>query len=507
MSSAADTSPVLPRATRREWLGLAVLALPCMLYSMDLTVLNLAIPSLAADLKPSASQMLWIIDIYGFMVAGFLLVMGSLGDRFGRRRVLMIGAAAFGLASVIAASAQTAEQLIAARALLGITGATIAPSTLSLISAMFRDEGERTFAISMWIMSFTVGAIIGPVLGGILIQWFWWGSVFLLALPVMVLLLILGPRVLPEYRNPDAPGIDVASAFLSLAAVLSLIWGVKHWAEIGANGPSVASILAGIALAVVFARRQTRITHPFIDLALFRSRTFNVALGVNGLSVFFMFGSFIFQAQYLQLVAGLSPVQAGLWSLPGALAFAAASPFTSRVSDRFGAARTMAGGLLISAIGFACMAFSDSLLAVVLSGMVLSVGITPVFALTTGFILAAAPVEKAGVASGMSETMSELGGALGIAILGSLLTAIYRMRLADAEMGLVPAEGQAAARATLAGAVEALSGIPGAETALELARGAFMDAFHATAVVAAVALAILAAAVFRVLKAAPVAAH
>src|SRR5258707_1490931 len=214
-----------PRATRREWIGLAVIALPCMLYAMDLTVLNLAVPKLSADLKPTSSQLLWIVDIYGFMVAGLLITMGTLGDRIGRRRLLLIGACAFGVASTLAAFSTSAEMLIAARAVLGIAGATLAPSTLSLIRNMFTDARQRTQAIAIWGASFAAGSALGPLVGGLLLEHFWWGAVFLVPVPVMGLLLLLGPRLLPEFRDPNAGRLDFASAELSLAAVLAIIYG------------------------------------------------------------------------------------------------------------------------------------------------------------------------------------------------------------------------------------------------------------------------------------------
>jgi MFS transporter, DHA2 family, multidrug resistance protein len=212
-----------PKATRREWIGLAVIALPCVLYAMDLTVLNIAVPRMSEDLKPTSSQLLWILDIYGFMVAGSLITMGNLGDRIGRRRLLMIGAAAFGVTSVVAAFSTSAGMLIAARALLGVAGATLAPSTLSLIRVMFRDHQQRTFAIGVWVTSYSIGGIIGPLLGGVVLEYFWWGSVFLLGVPVMVLLLLVGPRLLPEFRDPEAEPVDILSAVLSLAGVLLVI--------------------------------------------------------------------------------------------------------------------------------------------------------------------------------------------------------------------------------------------------------------------------------------------
>ena len=217
-----------PRAGRREWIGLAVLALACVLYVMDLTVLYLALPAISTDLEPTSAQLLWIIDIYGFFVAGSLITMGTLGDRIGRRRLLLIGAGAFGLVSILAAFSTSAEMLIASRALLGIAGATLAPSTLSLIFHMFQDPRQRSVAVGFWIASFSVGEAIGPVLGGVMLEHFWWGSVFLLALPVIAALLIVGPRVLPDYKDPEAGRLDLASAAMSVVAVLAVIYGSRR---------------------------------------------------------------------------------------------------------------------------------------------------------------------------------------------------------------------------------------------------------------------------------------
>lgn len=481
-------------ATRKEWIGLTVLALPCMLYSMDLTVLNLAVPQLAADLNPTASELLWIIDIYGFMVAGFLMMMGAIGDRIGRRRLLLIGAAAFGAASILAAFAETATQLIIARAILGVAGATLAPSTLSLITSMFRDPRERTFAISMWIVSFSVGAIVGPVVGGVLISAFWWGSVFLAGVPVMLLLLALGPALLPEFKDADARRIDFASTLLSLAAVLSLIYGIKNWAEHGVGAQAVGAIAIGVALALAFVQRQRRLSDPMVDLRLFAAPTFSVSLAINTLGVFFMFGSFVFTAQYLQLVAGLSPLDAGLWSLPAAIAFAAVSPFTASLTARFTPAGVMAAGLIISAAGFGLLAFAWDIVSVTAANIAIAVGVTPVATLTTGFIVGSAPVEKAGVASAISETGAEFGGALGIALLGSMLTAIYGSAMAGAALPPLPDALDAAARATLAGAVEAAANL-GNDDAGQLlvpARAAFMNAFFWVATLGAISLTLLA---------------
>src|SRR6266536_3225333 len=311
------------RAGRREWIALAVIALPCLLYSMDLSVLYLALPSLTADLKPSGAQLLWISDIYGFMIAGFLITMGNLGDRIGRRRLLLIGAAAFGCASVLAAFASSVAMLIAARALLGIAASTLAPSTLSLIRNMFLDPRQRTFAIGVWVTSFSLGGALGPLLGGLLLHFFWWGSVFLLAVPVMALLLVLGPRLLPEFRDPDAGRFDLVSATLSLVSVLALVYGIKDLAQNGLGPVPALAILAGLAIGLAFVRRQQKLAEPLIDLRLFRTPAFSASLAANTLSLFLVFGTFFLIAQYLQLVLGLSPLSAGLWTLPSSLGFIA----------------------------------------------------------------------------------------------------------------------------------------------------------------------------------------
>jgi MFS transporter, DHA2 family, multidrug resistance protein len=504
-----ENSAVSSKANRKEWLGLCVIALPCMLYSMDLTVLNLAVPSMAAQLNPSASQLLWIIDIYGFMVAGFLMVMGALGDRFGRRKVLLIGAALFGIMSIIAAFAQTAGQLIVARAMLGIAGATLAPSTLSLISNMFRDDHERTFAISMWIASFSVGAILGPLVGGLLLQYFWWGSVFLIAVPTMLLLLALGPFLLPEFRVDDPPRLDFVSALLSLTAVLTFIFGVKHGAEYGFGGVSVLAIALGLSISGLFIHRQSRVADPMLDLALFKSGAFTLSLIINLLALFFMFGSFIFMAQYLQLVVGLTPLEAGFWSLPGAIAFTLMSFMNARLLTHFSSLQIFVGSLLMSASGFALLLFSSGLYAVVVAMIIASVGFTPVFALTTGYVVGAVPPEKAGAASALIETAGELGGALGIALLGSLATLLYRSNMS----GIVPADLNpsvtAALKSSLAVATETAKSLPAevAQPLLTAARAAFMTSYHATAILAALALTALAILASRVLAGQATAGH
>jgi len=485
---------VQPKATRRDWIGLGVIALPCLLYSMDLTVLNLAVPRLSADLQPTSAQLLWIIDIYGFLVAGSLITMGTLGDRIGRRRLLMIGAAAFGAASVVAAFSTSAEMLIATRALLGIAGATLAPSTLSLIRNMFLDPHQRTVAIGVWVTSYSVGGAIGPLIGGVMLQYFWWGSVFLIGVPVMLLLLIVGPVLLPEFRDPKAGRLDLTSAALSLAAVLSVIYGLKRVAEGGAGLWAPVTILAGLALGAAFVKRQRRLANPLIDLRLFRIPAFSASLSLYLLATLVAFGAYIFIAQYLQLVLDLSPLQAGLATVPSMLAFVAGSMLVPWIARRVPPATTMAGGLVLAAVGFAMLTqmSGTSGLPVLIAGTVIySLGISPVVILATDLIVGSAPVEGAGAASAISETSSELGGALGIAILGSIGVAVYRAAMADGVPEGVPPDVAETAKATLGGALAVAKQLPhdlGAEL-LGTARGAFVRAFALTAALsAAVAL-------------------
>jgi DHA2 family multidrug resistance protein-like MFS transporter len=460
---AASAAPAL--AGRRAWVGLAVLALACLLYAMDLTVLHLAVPSLSEELQPSSAELLWITDIYGFMVAGFLVTMGTLGDRIGRRRLLLGGAAAFGVVSVLAAMSTSPGQLIAARALLGIAGATLAPSTLSLIFAMFQDPRQRTTAIGIWITSFSAGGAIGPVLGGVLLEHFWWGSVFLLALPVMALLLLLGPRVLPEYRDPDAGRLDLASAAMSLVAVLSVVFGLKQLAQNGIGPLPVAAVVVGLAVGVLFVRRQLDLDDPMIDLRLFRSRAFNASLATNLLGIFIVVGYFLFVAQYLQLVLGLSPLQAGLWSLPSAFGFIVGSNLAPRILRRVRPAWVIGAGLGMGAIGLGVLTqvggSHDADLAILAgASLLISLGLAPVFTATTDLVVSSAPPERAGAASGISETGAELGGALGIAILGSIGVAVYRGQLADTLPAGIPSQAAAIARDTLGGAVGVAAQLP-----------------------------------------------
>lgn len=479
---AASSAAVPPKAGRREWIGLAVLALPCLLYSMDLTVLNLAVPQLSAALNPSSIQLLWIVDIYGFMVAGSLITMGTLGDRIGRRRLLMLGAAAFGAASVFAAFVTSAEMLIVARAVLGIAAATLAPSTLSLIRNMFLDPGQRTVAIGIWIASFSAGGALGPVIGGVLLSYFWWGSVFLVALPVMALLLILGPVLLPEYRDPKAGRLDIFSAALSLGAVLPTIYGIKRLAEYGPNGLSALCILLGLAIGAAFARRQMGLADPLIDMRLFRVPAFSTALAVNIIGVFVAFGMFLFLAQYFQLVLGMGPLEAGLWMAPMGGTFIIGSMLAPLVISRMRPGFVLAGGLAVATLGYVLVGMAagpGGFWLLVLGSIVFCLGLSPVFTLTTDLLVSTAPPERAGAAAALAETSSEFGGALGIAILGSLATAAYRSTMAVVIPPDLPAAAMATALNTLGGAMTVAAQLPSGPgvALLDAARQAFSQGF------------------------------
>lgn len=493
-----------PRAGRREWIGLAVLMLPTLLIAMDLTVLHLAVPSLSEDLQPSGSQLLWITDIYGFMIAGSLITMGTLGDRIGRRKLLMMGAAAFGFASVVAAFSTSASMLIAARALLGVAGATLMPSTMSLIRNMFLDPRQRTAAIGIWVSGFSVGSAIGPLVGGLLLENFWWGSVFLLGVPVMGVLLIAGPLLLPEYRDPNPGRFDILSAALSLAAVLTVIYGLKQVAENGLGWLPALFIAAGLIIGAVFVRRQQTLADPLIDLRLFRVPAFSTSLATYTLGIFVAFGTFLFIAQYLQLVLGLSPSEAGLWSVPGAIAFVIASNVAPRLVRRVRPAYVVASGLALAAIGLALLTQVglSSLALVVIGNVTMSLGFGFTFSLTVDLVVSAAPPERAGAASAIAETGAEFGGALGLALLGSLGMAVYRSQLAAALQADFPPEALAAAQETLGGAVATAATLPDALGAslLNAAHGAFVQGLQLNAsigVVGFVFLAILSATTLR----------
>lgn len=467
------------KATRKEWMGLFVLALTCLIYSMDLTVLNLAVPQLSRALNPSPSQLLWMVDIYGFFLAGSLITMGTLGDRIGRRKMLLIGGAMFGCVSAIAAFSTSSEMLIVLRALQGVAGATLAPSTLSLIRVLFRNPRQRAIAIALWGTSFSVGGLIGPLVGGALLENFWWGSVFLINVPVMLVMISLGPILLPEYKDPEAGKIDLISAALSLFAVLLIVLGLKSIAESGFQLIPIGYFLAGIILGVVFFQRQSRLQNPLIDLKLFSNSKFNSLLATNFFAMFVMFGTFIFTAQYMQLIMGLSPLKAGIWSMTFSVGFIISSLLSPMIVRHIRPAFMMAAGLILGATGFVIVSQVNGLADIYQLGFgtfLFSLGCSPVLLFTTGMLINSAPSSKAGAAAAISETSNELGGALGIAVLGSLGTYLYQKKLMESPLTVGDAQLQVALQGTLETGIRYVENKT--NSLLELVQNSYIQSFE-----------------------------
>ena len=451
-----------PRVGWRGWAALIVLMLPVLLVSVDNTVLSFALPQIALDLEPTATQQLWIIDAYPLVLASLLVTMGVLGDRFGRRRMLLIGATGFGIVSALAAFAPSAELLILARAALGIFGAMLMPSTLSLLRAVFTDREQRRLAIAIWASGFAAGSALGPLVGGLLLEHFAWGSVFLLAVPVLVPMLVLVPLLIPESRDPEPGRIDLVSTALSLAAMGPIVYGIKSLATEGVAGFGVQAIVLGVFCAIWFVRRQLRSDSPMLDMRLFRQGSFGGAVLVNLFSVVALVGFLYFVSQHLQLIAGLSPVEAGLALVPGLVAMIAAGLVVVPIARRVRPRVLVPLALGLSAAGYLVIAFSasaESIAPIIVAFVLLGVGIGAAETVSNELILSSAPPAKAGAASAVSETAYELGAVLGTAVLGSILAAQFRTGI---ELPSVLTGAQAdAARETLAGAVTVADDLPG----------------------------------------------
>lgn len=492
--SDSSAEPREKRAGPHEWIGLALLALPTILLGLDLTLLHLTLPTLAVDLQPTSAQALWIVDAYGFMIAGFLITMGTLGDRIGRRKLLMIGAAAFGGASVMAAYSTSAAMLIVARAVLGIAGATLMPSTLALISTMFVQRNQRALAIGVWATMFALGMAAGPVVGGLLLERYSWGAAFLVALPVVGLLLAVAPFLLPEYRSPQEGRLDMHSVGLSLLSLLPVVYGIKQIAKDGLGTTAMLAILGGMAFTLLFIRRQRRLVNPLIDLALFSSQAFSVALLVLLVGLICVGGTMLLVTQYLQLVVGLSPLAAGLWMGPPALAMLAAGIAAPLLARRVRPGNVIAGALTLSVLGYLMLAQLDHLVhgvaLVTTSFALVYLGLGTIAALGTDLVVGAAPAEKAGSASAMSETVQELGLAVGIATLGSLTTAIYRTKVVEHIPTALPDDIQRAVADSLAGAASVAHELPAG--LLMQTQAAFIAGVNVAAATSAVSIAILA---------------
>ncbi|MGR6915563.1 MFS transporter [[Actinomadura] parvosata] len=479
------------RAGPRQWAGLVVLVLPAMLLFMMLTILFLAIPQLAADLRPTSTQTLWIIDIYGFLMAGLLVTMGTLGDRIGHRRLLIAGAAVFAVVSLVAANTSDPALMILWRALLGVAAATQMPATLGLIFATFADPRQRGIAVGVWSGGISVGTGLGPVIGGALLEAFSWRAAFLVAVPVMVVVAVGAASLLPNPRNPAAGRLDLFSVLLSLATLLPIVYGVKELAKPDSLLSAPAGIVAGLAFGVWFVVRQLRRPEPLLDVRLFANRAVGGALGVFLLAATALGGIYLLFTQYLQLVEGLSPLKAGLWVLPGAALLVVVSTLSPVLVRRIRPGRLIAAGLAVQVAGYLMLTQVEAAggLPLLVAGfMVLYPAVAPSMALTTNLVVGSVPPEKAGAASGLATTCSDLGISLGIAVIGSIGAIVYRAQAATTLPAGLPPEVAAAGRDSLGGAVSAARTLPGEVAAAVLgpAREAFAGGLNVAAVVAAV---------------------
>ncbi|MER7771659.1 MFS transporter [Kitasatospora sp. NPDC096140] len=489
---------------RQRWTGLAVLVLAVTVVALDATVLSLAIPSISETLRPSGTQLLWIGDSYSFVLAGLLVSMGALSDRIGRKKLLLAGSAAFGAASLLAAYAPGPGWLILARALLGVAGATIMPSTLSLIRSLFPDDRERATAIGIWGAAATAGAALGPVVGGVLLEHFWWGSVFLMNIPVLLLLLGLGAWLLPESKDPKPGRWDVLSVVLSMAGVIGVVYATKEAAAHGVTRWDVpVAFVLGAAALTGFVRRQLRLETPLLDVRLFRDRRFTAAVSASLISLVGLSGVIFVVSQYLQLVRGYQPLQAGLAELPAFAGSVVGGLLTARVARRFGARTALTACLLTMGLGVGALGWLEqdtTYLLLAASFLLVGTAEGVVYTLGADLVLRAAPADKAGAASAVSETAYELGTALGIALVGSVVGSVFANGL------VVPAgtDPAAAARAgeSLGSAVEVAQGLPAevAQPLLASAKQVFVGGMNGAGLLAAALLVGAAVMAWRLLR-------
>lgn len=498
-SAAAPSPDAVARTPRTAWFALAVLMLPVLLISIDNTVLAFALPSIAEHFRPSATTQLWIVDVYSLVLAALLVPMGSLGDRWGRRRMLLIGATGFALVSVAAAFSPTAHALVGARALLGVFGAMLMPSTLSLIRNIFTDPSDRRLAIAIWASCFTAGSALGPIVGGALLQYFHWGSVFLVAVPILLPLLVFAPRLVPESRDPNPGPLDLVSIILAFVAMLPLVWAIKTAAHDGLSpGAAVAALLAILA-GVLFVRRQNTREIPMLEMALFRNKPFSSSILANFLSIVGLIGFLFFISQHLQLVLGLSPLVAGLVTLPGALVSVAGGMAVVRLALWFAPQTLIIAGLTLVSAGFLLiLLFRHDLtvVAVIASFVVLELGVGISQTVSNDTIVSSVPPAKAGAASAVSETAYELGAVVGTATLGTIFTAFYRNNV-ELPAGLSDAQTGAAAE-SIGGATSVAQELPAriAGPLLDSAHAAFDSGIAPTAAIAAALTATAAAVVW-----------
>ncbi|MDQ0924834.1 DHA2 family multidrug resistance protein-like MFS transporter [Pseudarthrobacter sp. W1I19] len=507
LNATASQAPASPRGTGRDWLALGLLMFPVLLVAVDNTALTFALPAIARALDTSGVELLWIVDAYPLVLAGLLVAMGSLGDRIGRRRLLIIGSIGFAAVSAATAFAPSAGWLIAGRAALGFFGAMLMPSTLSLIRNIFPDPNRRRLAIAIWAAGFSGGAALGPIFGGWLVEQFWWGAVLLVAVPIMLPLLAFGPAFIPESRDPKPGRVDAPSILLSLLTMVPVVYGIKEYATEGPNPLALGSIAFGLAMGAAFVRRQHRLDSPLLDMSLFRNRVFSMAITANILALFSFNGFILFLAQHLQLLEGMSPSAAGVAMIPALVATVVAGlavvPLVRKIRPGF----VVGAGLAMSAAGYSMVTFgshSNGPALLLAALLVLALGVGTAETISNDLILGSVPAEKSGAASAISETGYEVGALLGTAVLGSILTASYQHNL-QLPAGIAEAAGgQGAAHAgqTLAGAMELAAGLPApmADALRQAAGAAFDSGVHVTAAIGLVLMAtaaVLAAVVLR----------
>ena len=512
-STSTSSLPAGPTgAPWRDWLALALLMFPVLLVAVDNTALTFALPAIAGSLQTTGIQLLWIVDAYPLVLAGLLVAMGSLGDRIGRRRLLLIGSVGFATVSAVTAFAPSAEWLIAGRAALGFFGAMLMPSTLSLIRNIFPDPNRRRLAVAIWAAGFSGGAALGPIFGGWLVQEFWWGAVLLVAVPIMLPLLVFGPAFIPESKDPRPGRLDLPSIALSLLVMVPVVYGIKELATEGLGPAPLALIAFGLAMGFLFVRRQQRLASPMLDISLFGNPVFSTAITANVLALFSFNGFILFLAQHLQLLDGMTPSAAGVAMIPALIATVVAGlavvPLVRKVRPGF----VVAGGLALTAAGYGIVVFGDHasgpafLLAALL---VLALGVGASETISNDLILGAVPAEQSGAAAAISETGYEVGSLMGTAVLGSILTASYQHNLRLPAGLEESSSGGALDRAgeTLAGAMELAVSAPAplGDALREAARLAFDSGVHITAAIALVLMAGAAALTAVVLRRIPTA--
>ncbi|MER7575497.1 MFS transporter [Streptomyces sp. NPDC126514] len=475
-------------AGANRWVVLVVLCASLLLVAVDATVLHVAVPAVTEDLRPGGIELLWIVDIYPLVCASLLILFGTLGDRVGRRRILLLGYALFGVASALAALADTAQVLIAARALLGVGGAMIMPATLSILRQVFPDRRERALAIGIWSAVAAVGAAVGPLLGGFLLEHFWWGSVFLVNIPLMLVSLPVGRLLLPESKGDGRGPWDVVGALMAAAALFGMVLGVKRLGGGDLDVVGVLPLLVGGALLALFVRRQRRRAHPLVDLRMFARPAFSTSVGCIVLAMLALVGLELIAAQYLQLVLGLSPLETGLRLLPLTFAAMGAGLAGARMLRRFGPRRMVCSGFFLTAFAvvlLTAMGGTDDP-ALMLSGFVLlGFGLETTLFGAYESMLSEAPPEQAGGAAAIGETSYQLGAGIGIALLGTVMNAAYAPGLSSVPG--VPASASAAAGNSLGEAYEVAGQLGGAagETLRAAARDCFVHGLHVTLLVSA----------------------